>query len=312
VDIVIQKNIPVPMRDDVMLAADIYRPVGDAPAPTLVMRSPYNKEFPRILSITIDVLRAVQAGYAVVIQDCRGRFLSAGVFDPFVHEAQDGLDTIAWAARQPWSNGKVGTVGASYVGATQWLAAAEAPAALYAMAPYLTADQYYNGWTYQGGAFQLGFALQWSLGLAQGEVLRRAPAAPLDLNDLIHALDHIDALYTSLPLTDVPQLTELAPYYFDWLEHPSYDAYWRSIAPREAYARISAPALNMGGWLSWDARKWRQRGRTPAPALDHWPLEPRLLRQYICRAGLWHTGEHRCCRPDRCAAALVRLLAERR
>jgi len=117
------------------------------------------------------------------------------------------------------------------------------------MAPYLTADQYYNGWTYQGGAFQLGFALQWSLGLAQAEVLRRAPAAPLDLNDLIHALDHIDALYTSLPLTDVPQLTELAPYYFDWLEHPSYDAYWRSIAPREAYARITAPALNMGGWF---------------------------------------------------------------
>src|SRR5215211_6483091 len=148
-DIIIQKNIQVPMRDDGLLAADIYRPAGDAPAPTLVMRSPYNKEFPRILGITIGVLRAVQAGYAVVIQDCRGRFLSAGAFDPFFQEAQDGVDTIAWAARQPWSNGKVDTVGA-----TQWLAAAEAPTALRAMAPYLTADQYYNGWTYQSGAFQ--------------------------------------------------------------------------------------------------------------------------------------------------------------
>src|SRR6185503_5667509 len=175
------------------------------PAPTLVMRSPYNKEFPRILMITIDVLRAVQAGYAVVIQDCRGRYLSAGAFDPFFQEAQDGVDTIAWAARQPWSNGKVGTVGASYVGATQWLAAAQAPVALRAMAPYLTTDQYYNGWTYQGGAFQLGFALQWSLGLAQAEVARRVPAALASLNDLIHALDHIDALYQVLPLTDVPQ-----------------------------------------------------------------------------------------------------------
>src|SRR4051794_27254632 len=194
-DIIIQKNIPVPMRDDVVLATDVYRPAGDAPAPTLVMRSPYNKEFPRILMITIDVLRAVQAGYAVVIQDCRGRFLSKGTFDPFFQEARDGVDTIAWAARQPWSNGQIGTVGASYVGATQWLAAAENPAALCAMAPYLTTDQYYNGWTYQGGAFQLGFALQWSLGLAQAEVARRVPAAPTSLSDLIQALDHVDALY---------------------------------------------------------------------------------------------------------------------
>ncbi len=248
-DIIIQKNIQVPMRDNVMLATDVYRPAGDAPAPTLLMRSPYNKEFPRILMITIDVLRAVQAGYAVVIQDCRGRFLSAGVFDPFFQEAQDGVDTIAWAAGQPWSNGKVGTVGASYVGATQWLAAAEAPAALRALAPYLTTDQYYNGWTYQGGAFQLGFALSWSLGLAQAELARQAPGGPIGMSDLIDSLDNIESLYAALPLTNVPQLKELAPYYFDWLAHPSYDDYWRAIAPRESYERITAPALNMGGWF---------------------------------------------------------------
>jgi putative CocE/NonD family hydrolase len=247
-DIIIQKNIPVPMRDDITLATDVYRPADGVPAPTLVMRSPYNKEFPRILMITIDVLRAVQTGYAVVIQDCRGRFLSTGAFDPFFQEAQDGVDTIEWAASQPWSNGKVGTVGASYVGATQWLAAAQAPAALRALAPFLTTDQYYNGWTYQGGAFQLGFALSWALGLAQAEVARQVPG-PVGMNDLIDALDHIDALYQALPLTHVPQIERLAPYYFAWLAHPSYDDYWRSIAPREAYARISAPALNIGGWF---------------------------------------------------------------
>ncbi len=87
-DIIIEKHVQVPMRDEALLAADIYRPADGAPAPTLVMRSPYNKEFPRILSITIDVLRAVQAGYAVVIQDCRGRYQSAGAFDPFFQEAQ--------------------------------------------------------------------------------------------------------------------------------------------------------------------------------------------------------------------------------
>ena len=105
-DILIQKNSQVVMRDGVALATDVYRPAGDGALPALLMRSPYNKEFPRILLITIDVLRAVQAGYAVVIQDTRGRFLSAGVFDPFFQEVHDGADTIAWVTSQTWSSTK--------------------------------------------------------------------------------------------------------------------------------------------------------------------------------------------------------------
>ncbi len=84
------------------------------------------------------------------MQDTRGRYASAGDFVPFVYEAADGADTIEWAAAQPWSTGTVDMVGASYYGATQWLAATNAPPALHAIATFITTDQYYEGWAYQG------------------------------------------------------------------------------------------------------------------------------------------------------------------
>ena len=86
-------------------------------------------------------------------QDCRGRFDSEGTFTPFVTEADDAADTLAWIAEQPWSNGRVAMLGGSYVGATQWLAAGLAPRDLVAIAPYVTASDYHEGWVYQGGAF---------------------------------------------------------------------------------------------------------------------------------------------------------------
>lgn len=188
----------------------------------------------------------------MVVQDTRGRFASEGVFNPFFDEAADGADTIAWAAAQAWSTGDVGMVGGSYFGATQWLAATEAPPALRAMAPFATTDHYYEGGAYQGGAFQLGFNLHWCLvSLGLGELVRRLGTGQADLEQfgrLVSAVDGNDALYQRLPLLGLPELDGLAPYYDDWLAHPSYDDYWRSVAPRESYERITAPALNMGGW----------------------------------------------------------------
>ena len=173
-NITIEKNIQVAMRDGTRLATDLYKPLTDTPLPVVMMRLPYNKENPVLLILSGDIFRIAQAGYVVVVQDCRGTFASEGKFDPYFQEAQDGADTIAWAAQQPWCSGVVGTMGASYYGATQWLAAAEQPPALRAMAPFITTDQYYNHWTYEGGAFQLGFMLQWaSANYAIGEVVRQ-------------------------------------------------------------------------------------------------------------------------------------------
>lgn len=251
-NLVIDKNIMVAMRDGIELATDVYRPEGAGPFPTIMQRTPYDKEQPALLHFSFDVLRGAQAGYAVVVQDTRGRFASEGDFDPFADDAADGADTIEWAAAQPWSSGRVGMVGGSYFGATQWLAATQAPEALKALAPFVTTDQYYESWAYQGGAFQLGFNLHWTLlFLALGEVQRRmghGEATVEDLGGLIAAVDRNDELYQRLPLRDVPELGDAAPYYQQWLDHPTYDEFWKGTAPRESYGNIVAPALNMGGW----------------------------------------------------------------
>ncbi len=245
----IEKNLMVPMSDGVRLATDVYRPDRLGPFPTLLTRLPYdkNEQFD-----SFDILRAVQAGYVVVAQDTRGRWASQGEFNPFFDEARDGADTIAWAAAQPWSTGAVGMIGGSYYGATQWMAATQAPGALRAIAPFATTDQYYDGWAYQGGAFQLGFNLYWTLmALALPEVTRRiraGAAGRADFAAMVAAHDGIDAAYRRLPLLGLPELARFAPYYDEWLRHPSYDDYWRATAPREAYGQITVPALNVGGW----------------------------------------------------------------
>ncbi|MBV9227985.1 MAG: CocE/NonD family hydrolase, partial [Chloroflexi bacterium] len=97
------------------------------------------------------------AGFAVVVQDCRGCGSSEGECNPFFQEARDSKDTIAWIIAQTWSKGRVGMAGGSYLGAIQWLPANEGPAALQALAPYVTTAQYYQPWTYQGEPFSLAF-----------------------------------------------------------------------------------------------------------------------------------------------------------
>ncbi|MCC6710320.1 MAG: CocE/NonD family hydrolase [Gammaproteobacteria bacterium] len=251
-NLAIEKNLKVAMRDGLSLATDLYRPAGDGAWPVVMLRLPYNKDNPVLLFLAGDILRVAQAGYVVVVQDCRGTFASEGEFNPYFQEAQDGADAIAWAAAQPWCNGVVGTMGASYYGATQWLAAGEQPPALRAMAPFITTDQYYDRWTYQGGAFQLGFMLQWSAStFALGETVRRLGQGRAGLAELGAAIaggDGVAAAYEHLPLNTVPGLADVTPYYFDWLAHPSYDDYWRAAAPCEHYEKITAPALNFGGW----------------------------------------------------------------
>lgn len=252
VQLVIDKNVQVAMRDGVSLATDVYRPAGDVPCPAVLMRLPYNKEMPALLFLSGDILRIAQAGYAVVVQDCRGTFQSGGSFDPYFQEADDGADTIAWTAAQPWCDGAVGMMGASYYGATQWLAATRRPPALKAIAPFITTDQYYDKWTYQGGAFQLGFMLQWATAtFAVGETVRRlgqGSATPADLGAVIAAADGVAARYEHLPVADLALLDDFAPYVRDWIDHPDYDDYWRAAAPCEHHDEMTLPALSFGGW----------------------------------------------------------------
>src|SRR4051794_10724617 len=136
------------MRDGVRLRADVLRP-GDGRFPTLVYRTPYGKG--DALKEYTTFQRAVARGYAVVVQDVRGRYMSDGEFRPYENEGRDGYDTIEWAARQPWSNGRVGTFGLSYPGAVQWLPAIQSPPPLGGVGPARTfstpPDFFYRGGT---------------------------------------------------------------------------------------------------------------------------------------------------------------------
>jgi uncharacterized protein len=251
---VTEKTIMVPMRDGIKLATDVYRPAEEGPWPVLLARLMYDKNNTWFLKLNLDVTRAVQAGYAVVVQDIRGRYASEGTFPPsFQQEACDGADTIAWIAGQSWCSGKAGMFGGSHLGMTQWLAAGERPAALQALAPMITpaiATHYLGaGFPVQGGAFPLGTTLFWALTqVAQGEVQRRISqgrATQELLDALLEALRELPQWYEHVPLVDIPVLQELVPFYATWVTSSPAEA---ARVQEAQYQRINVPALNIGGW----------------------------------------------------------------
>ena len=248
----IETNLPATMRDGAVLYADVYRPDGPGPFPTVLQRTPYDKSGPLATGM-LDPLKVAQNGFALVIQDTRGRFTSEGEFYCFVDDIEDGYDTVEWAASQPWSNGRIGMVGASYVGATQWLAATTRPPHLVTLVPNVTASNYHDGWTYQGGAFELAFNVSWTLNqlaLANFPTQSKAKGIPQDRQPgLLKAVDGMTDAYQSLPLKDLPYLKDgLAPYYYDWLAHPDFDDYWKKLCIEDQHSNITTPALHIGGW----------------------------------------------------------------
>ncbi len=124
-NVVIERNVMVPMRDGVRLATDVYRPDKPGQFPVLLQRLPYGKQI--LERVFLDPTQTAQRDYVVLAQDSRGRFDSEGEWYPFHCEINDGYDAVEWAAVQPWSNGKVGMFSGSYIGATQWLAAITQP-----------------------------------------------------------------------------------------------------------------------------------------------------------------------------------------
>jgi hypothetical protein len=191
---------------------------------------------------------AATRGYVVVVQDVRGRYSSEGEWYPFKYESQDGYDSVEWAAALPFSNGKVGMVGGSYNGATQLLAAIAQPPHLAGIYPFVTASNYHDGWTYHGGAFEQWFGESWTSGLAQ-DTLNRAVKKGTNATSGVPALplNNFPVFNGALPAAS--DLTEtFAPYFIDWLAHPSYDDYWKRWSIEEHYADINVPALSVAAW----------------------------------------------------------------
>lgn len=236
-EVVVQTGVRAKMRDGILLAADIYRPREPASYPVLLERTPYNRKGEAGMAFEL-----AAHGYIVVLQDTRGRYESGGEFYPFRFENQDGYDSVEWAAALEGSNGKVGMFGGSYVGATQMLAAVARPPRLVTIFPYVTASEYYDGWTYQNGVLAQWFASSWASILAVDTVGRKAAerARPKEWVAQLPVEDY--------PLVSMPSMQEVAPYFQDWLKHDRNDDYWRPWKVSDHYPEMNVTALHGGGW----------------------------------------------------------------
>ena len=164
--VLVEKDVPMTTRDGVTLRADVYRPDAAGRFPVLLSRLPYDKNLrPR----PGDIDYFVERGYVVAMQDTRGRFASEGEdYYPLIWEAQDGYDAVEWAAGLPWSDGNVGTMGQSYLGATQYLLVPTRPPHLKAAFPVSAAADFHQCWVYHtGGAFELGWQIPYAIFMAR-------------------------------------------------------------------------------------------------------------------------------------------------
>jgi putative CocE/NonD family hydrolase len=242
----VENNVAVPMRDRIVLRADVLRPAEAGKFPVLVYRTPYGKDAAQQEYTTFQ--HAVERGYAVVIVDVRGRYHSDGDFRPYENEGRDGYDTIEWAASQPWSNKAVGTFGLSYPGAVQWLAAVENPPHLKAMVPAMTFSTPQN-FFYAGGTWDMSW-MEWIWdNIAWDTRVKKNLRGPLTYQEALSAWKvEGPKMLNAEPLMDVSQLQQVAPYYFDWLRHPAEDPWWDWSELRNKYDRAHAAVLNLSAW----------------------------------------------------------------
>lgn len=237
-------DVRTPMRDGVELSADVWMPAEGGPFPTIIMRTPYLKTM-----VLGDFTTAAWAtyfaerGYAVAIQDVRGRGDSDGEFGFFFQEGEDGHDTIEWMAAQPWSNGDVCTAGVSYLGTDQWLAAREHPSALKCMVATASAGRWMHEAPYYGGAWMMAWALDW-VNSTSGRNDQSANTLGVDRESLYWhrpLITQDDAMGRDMPLFD------------DMLENSTMNEYWNRLHfTDEDFRGLDLPVLHVTGWFDGD------------------------------------------------------------
>jgi putative CocE/NonD family hydrolase len=258
-------NVMIPMRDGVRLSTDVYIPSGDVQKPpsrrwpVLMTRTPYDK-----ILLHEYYKTSVGPDYVLVIQDVRGTYGSEGTFQPMLNEGTDGFDTIAWLNKQPWSDGRVGTFGGSYMGGTQLLLAAERPQGLVAsFAEVAATDQFKNEWVYMDGALT-STATLWSSAMVGDASTRLTPTykdllkidyaalgvSPKNWQSVYAALTGEEVskkLVNFLPLREVPAV-RLMPWWPEWLDNWDNPQHFQRNGTEERARSISVPVMHVGGW----------------------------------------------------------------
>ena len=253
-----ERNVIVPMRDGTRLATDVFRPNASGRFPVLINRGPYGKDG-YVENPHHSVWFFPQHGYVVLSQDCRARFESEGeYYNPLFQEAQDGWDTVEWAARQPWSNGKVATTGQSYLGATQYTLAASNPLPphLVTMAPVSASSDFHQSWVYHtGGAMEWGWMVPYAIFKGRNTLER------LGRTDLLAQMDEYvlppgnfaqpltEPWYRHLPLRDwIGRLQETAPYLHEYFDQEADGPYWWRINLLKHLEGVKIPMFHVSSW----------------------------------------------------------------
>jgi putative CocE/NonD family hydrolase len=243
-EVAVEKNAMVRMRDGKKLATDVYKPAAGGAFPAILIRTPYGKD-----TSELKARFYARRGYVFAVQDCRGRFASEGSWNPFFNEPKDGYDTIEWLAAQPWSNGKVGMIGASYLGWVQWWAAKEAPPHLATIIPNVSPPDPYFNIPYEYGSFFLLGAIWWADVLEQEATADLSGKAMSSVSGKNYA-----KLLRHLPVIDIDKkvLGKKNRYWREWIKHPDNDSYWRRASFLEDLGSFKSPVYHQSGWFDGD------------------------------------------------------------
>jgi len=233
-------NVPIPMRDGIELAANVFLPIGPGERfPVILLRTPYGKGSPDAGGSK----KLASRGYAVVRQDCRGRGDSQGDWEPMRNEMTDGLDTHKWILAQPWCNGKIGTTGGSYGGFTQWSTAPGAGDYLVEMCGKVPLFDWYQDCAYIGGAFNLEKMMMWG---ASNSVTPKRAGVPAFRR---WGKEEWDKALRQLPLATWDRAIGYEVQYLrDWIAHPQFDGYWAKASIRDRWQEVICPSVTMSGW----------------------------------------------------------------
>ncbi len=234
----IEKDVMIPMRDGVELAANISRPDSQSSFPVIIVRTPYDKDNEE--DGDWGEYWAEQ-GYVFVLQDCRGTGNSTGEWYPAIHERADGVDTREWVLKQPWCNGSIGTTGGSYLGFTQFAASLDSTTAIKAMFPEIALMDWYDGVTYIDGALSIGTVMNWGLEMAE-------PSMGEGIHVNWEESDQ-DRVFRTLPLIDFDKNVGMRlPWMRDWILNPSYNEYWAPLNIDSLKTQCETPLIAVSGW----------------------------------------------------------------
>jgi len=243
-EVVEDRGVGVPMRDGIKLSTDVYRPKGEGRFPVILIRTPYKKEMSEL-----DGKYYARRGYVVAIQDCRGRFGSPGEWEPFVNEKADGYDAIEWLALQPWSTGKVGMIGASYLGWVQWFALSQNPPHLTTIIPNVSPPDAFFNFPYEYGVFFIFGGIWWA------DIV--ATDATGDLSGVKMSAvfnKKYGKLLRDLPVIDLDKriLGGENKYWRTWIKNNTNNEYWARASFSQSLQNANIPVFHQSGWFDGD------------------------------------------------------------